>query len=254
MLVAGCGLAGLVASAAPASVQASMAQGASHPTADQIMQRWVDISSRSEKGELLTSLIAQQTAIQPAENLKSRAETLIDYEKGRTLLHMRSQRRGSTLSGFVDGRIISQDWTAFTWNSDIEATEAPVRSRANHEVDFRSRYSTRTYLGSSRVDGRRIHRVRLVAANEQQYPIERWFDANSGVLIKEFMKIAVDGIRRPIVIAFGDYRRVNGFLIPFRQVTTIGPVELELITHSVQTNVPIPLRRYYPGRKHIPGT
>ncbi|MEO1338823.1 MAG: hypothetical protein AAFV29_24485 [Myxococcota bacterium] len=214
-------------------------------TADEVLQRWVDVRSHPETGELPTTIIAEQVARLSSANLKARAETLIDYGATRMMQHVASQRMGSVFSGIVDDKYFSTSVLFGTYTKEGPAKEL-YRRLARHDSDFRERYAVRSYVGIESIDGRACYRLKLIARGQEDYPIDRWFDVKSGVLIQETTGRSSEGLRLPITVRFDDYRRIDGFLIPFQQVSTFGPYDIELTTTAVRTNVALSRERFVP--------
>ncbi|MEM7675129.1 MAG: hypothetical protein AAF449_03900 [Myxococcota bacterium] len=248
-LALGAGLVGATACATQPTAIATLTPATASvatPSADEILQRWVDVRSRQSTGELPTSIVAEQTSRLPAINLRARTRTLIDYQNNRMMQHISSQRFGSIYSGIVDGRVFSANVLGSVAYTEDKAKGASFRSRADHETDFREWYEARTYLGREKIDGRLCDGVRLVPANKGHQPVERWFDVETGVLRKELVGDSIDGLQLPVTVFYSDYRRVDGFLLPFKQVSEVGPESIVIITKSVQTNVELARDEFIP--------
>jgi len=239
------GLLSTAACATAPNVPMPASDEAAVPTADDILQRWLELRSRNGSGELPTTVMAKQMVRIPAINLKSRAETLVDYQNGRMMQHIATRRTGSIYTGVIDGRVFSVNAFDIVYADDADK-RASLRSRAHHETDFREWYGHRKYVGREKMNGRITHRIKLVPADTNYQPVERWFDVKTGVLVREEMGQSVEGNQLPVTITYDDYRRVDGFLLPFREVSVVGPQLVEFTTKSVQTNITLPKSRFMP--------
>lgn len=108
----------------------------------------------------------------------------------------------------------------------------------NSLARWRETFKKVEYLGEATVDGKPS--LKLAATTQDDYVVTFNFDEASALLL--MMEFPVDTATggRLEEVRFGDYRRVDAVLFPFRQVRKgVGP-ELTLIFKTVEHNADIP--------------
>jgi hypothetical protein len=108
--------------------------------------------------------------------------------------------------------------------------DAPVR--------WRELYPKVELLGSEAVDGAPCWKLRLQPSDGDP---ETWYvDQTSHLLVKATMTLTHAMGEIPVECTFGDYRPVDGVLLPFRSTQKMLTQEMRTVVSSVETNVEIP--------------
>ena len=146
--------------------------------------------------------------------------------------------RGDNITAF-DG---SAGWLGNTGRPprDMSAAETDA---ARLDADFRFPFHVREIFNSFRVttadkiDGRET--LRVVARNEGQPPVLLFFDAQSGLLVRQVRYAETPLGRNPTQIDYADYRDADGVKIPFRWTVARPNGRFSIQIEEVQQNVPI---------------
>ena len=95
---------------------------------------------------------------------------------------------------------------------------------------------------SEKIDGHDT--VHLVARNEGKPPVELWFDAQSGFLVRMRRYADTPIGMNPTEIDYRDYKDSGGVAIPFRWTVARPGTRFEIKIDSVEQNVPIEASRF----------
>jgi len=125
-----------------------------------------------------------------------------------------------------------------------ERAEALLHGKFNAEVNWRDVFKSAETTGVETVDGKTCYKVVLTPKSGP--PITRWFDKDSGLLMKQSMtsKTPMGEIQSESI--YSDYRKEGDVLVSHKQVTHVATMELVTSIDSVQTNPEIPKEKFDP--------
>jgi len=95
---------------------------------------------------------------------------------------------------------------------------------------------------SEPIDGRDA--THLIARNEGRPPAELWFDAQSGLLLRQLRFAETILGRNPTRVDYADYRAVDGVMVPFRWTVARPGGSFTIQIDETQHNVPIDDSRF----------
>ncbi len=146
--------------------------------------------------------------------------------------------RGDSITAF-DGH---DGWTAGGGRPprDMSSAESEA-ARLDADLRFPARLSRmfkefRT-APAEKVDGRET--LRVVAKNEGQPPVELWFDAQSGLLVRLVRYAETPLGRNPTQIDYADYRDADGVKVPFRWTVARPSGAFTIKVDELKQNVPV---------------
>ncbi|MBZ5637829.1 MAG: c-type cytochrome [Acidobacteriia bacterium] len=93
-----------------------------------------------------------------------------------------------------------------------------------------------------KIEGRDANHV--IAMNEGRPPVDLWFDAESGLLVRMMRYSETILGRSPTRIDYADYRDADGVKIPYRWAISRPSGRFEIRVDDVQQNVPIEGSRF----------
>jgi len=190
------------------------------PSADQILDRYLEALGGAQRLGALTSFTAKGTYMGYADTEKRAIEIFAKAPAQRTTIIRTGNGDHTTV---FDGRA---GWSA------VPLTDRPVpllpltggdleAARLDAELSFPSgikKTLTNLRAGFSTIDDREV--FALQAATERRLPVKLYFDKKSALLVRlvRYSDSAVGLI--PTQIDFTDYREVGGVKMPIRWTTT----------------------------------
>ncbi len=101
---------------------------------------------------------------------------------------------------------------------------------------WKEQFEKLEYTGTGEVDGARCHMLHLTPAGGE--PETRYYDATSGLHVRTEALLDMEGHAVPGVLSYGDYREVDGVLLPHSTREALADMEeivtkLDEIVHGV---------------------
>ncbi|HCY75342.1 MAG TPA: hypothetical protein DHV28_05435 [Ignavibacteriales bacterium] len=109
-------------------------------------------------------------------------------------------------------------------------TEASMELMLNPE-NFGIKLS---YEGAEKIDGKDVNKIKMTLPSGIRW--FAYFDAESGLKIKEQKELQTQMGLVEQVITFGDYTEVDGIKYPFKLIQSFGPQSVEMTVSSVKVN------------------
>jgi hypothetical protein len=81
--------------------------------------------------------------------------------------------------------------------------------------------------------------VRVIARNEGAPPFEFWFDAETGLLVRQRRYVETALGRNPTEVTYADYREVDGVKVPFRWTVARPSGRFTVQVDEMKQNVPV---------------
>lgn len=197
-------------------------------TAEQILDRYVEATGGRARYEKLQSQASTAVIEVQGKNIKSRVE-MYQATGGRSYVASELPGAGKMEQGTADG---------IAWEKSVirgpRIKSGAELASALREADLRSRIDWRRYYPKVELAGTEIVDVsdcyKVVLTPAEGKPETRYFDRNTGLLVKSSRTVSTQMGEIPAETRFSDYRKVDGILTPFRleqkllnmvQVTTI---------------------------------
>ena len=213
------------------------AQDAAAPTADQIVDKYIEASGGRAAWEKLSSRVSKGTVTVPAANVSGPVE--IDEKAPNRLLVSVTISGSVFLQGF-DGKA---GWSEDPQNglqeqTGAELTEVKREADFYRALDLRKLYAKLRVAGTEKV-GERTAYVLEASLPEGGNPDRIYFDAQTGLPIRVITQHHnLDGSVEDFQENFGDYRTVDGVKIPFAVEQSDSQlafsIKLEEVRHNVE--------------------
>lgn len=215
------------------------------PSAEQVLDKYIDAIGGVSRLASLTSFVAKGTYLGYGEAEKSPVEIVAKAPSQRTtVIHA----LGGDSTTTFDGRA---GWIA------VPETDSPVPLRpltggdlegARLDADLSFPTRLKQVLGNWRgavpttLDDRDVFVIQGTSPGRS--PVKLYFDATSGLLVRIVRYTDTPVGRNPTQIDYADYRDVAGVKMPFRWIVAwqSGHATFELT--SVQPNVPVDAARF----------
>ena len=121
--------------------------------------------------------------------------------------------------------------------SAAEADAVRLDADLRFPADVKKMFTEFRVRPTEKIDGHDA--VRVVARNEGKPPVELWFDAQSGLLVRLQRYAETLLGRNPTRIDYADYRDADGVKIPFRWTVARPSGKFTIQIDGVQQNVPV---------------
>ena len=210
-----------------------VAATAALPTADQVLAKYAQavgaealekVTSRVQKGQLL-GFGGREMPIEVFDKAPDKRLSVMQTPRGEMITAYDGNR------GWLTGREGPQPMSA------AEAEAARLDADLRFPLDVKRLFTAFAVRSSETIDGRDA--VLLLARNEGQPPLKLYFDAQTGLLLREerYADTALGYL--PTRIDYADYRDVDGVKVPFRWTLARPGGRFTIQVDSTQQNVPI---------------
>jgi hypothetical protein len=118
-----------------------------------------------------------------------------------------------------------------------ENDAARIDARFALAKDLKSLFGQLRTRPGEPVDGHAT--VRVVARNEGAPPFEFWFDADTGLLVRQRRYVETALGRNPTEVTYADYRDVDGIKVPFRWTVARPSGRFTVQVDEIKQNLPV---------------
>lgn len=238
------GLSSLALAAALGPV-AAQPQDDRAPSAESILEGHVEaLGGRAALAEIKTRVSRGSMLVKSMDSYN--VLTLWESASQDRLQHAQSEILGNQYEGSRKG---------IAWTSSLMAgsrilkgqdraralREAPLGAAAAWRIDFQQV----EYLGTQTVEKIDCHVVRLIPKEGE--PERRFYGSASRLHVRTEALLSIEGSRVPAVLTYGDYRPVDGVLVPFQRGQKFGDIDESILRlESVVHNVELPKELFTP--------
>lgn len=231
-------------SVSAAIVFASIASAQSAPTAEQILDRYLEATGgRAAHQKVRTEIMKAVTEVK-AQGIAGPTES---YRDGKNY-YMAMEIKGA-------GKIEYGAYNGIVWeNSAIMGPRIKTGAeRAFYEreamldkdLNWRDIYASVELTGDGDVEGKPAHRI-VLTPKDGGKPETRYYDKTSGLLLKSTVITPSPMGEIPADQFFLEYREYGGLKLPYKSVTKMGATEMTVTVTSLEFNKPIPASRFQP--------
>ncbi len=229
--------------AGPEETQAQKAEAPSMDAkAKKVWDRSIEVTmSENAEDEWVESVRLEGTMSIPAQSISATMNVLIAPNRGfRALVELPGM--GAFESG-VSGDV--------AWSNDmmsgpriLEGEEAKQMFREMDlyaDLHWDQYYQSITYMGEETVtlpDGTEIKAQKLELVDIEDGEVsKRWFSNESGYVVKtETTTAGPGGVKIPATTYTMDYREVNGIMMPFKTISSTGPIQQVMEFTNIEVN------------------
>lgn len=218
--------------------------------ADAVLERAIEAGwgEAGEERSVKTVVISASFAV-PAQNITAEVKSWNNTENGDMRTEIIIPGFGTEMQGVKDGTVWAN--SAITGPRLLEGDEAKEMLRQADfysDLEYKTQFTSREFLGTEEVDGRECKKVRVTRAGEQN-PETRWYDAESGLLVKQMSKTATQMGEIEGTTMFSDYRDVEGtpgLKVPFKTTVSAMGMQQVITIKSIEINGEIPADTFAP--------
>jgi hypothetical protein len=222
----------------PAEQSSPKSASAATPTADQILDNYIQATGGRAAWGKVTSRVSKGTVDLPSMNVSGTVEV---REKAPNRVLITVAVGGSVFTQGFDGTV---GWSEDPQNGLREQTGpelAETKRDADfyHALDFRKLYSKISLAGSEKVGDKSAYVIEA-SPPEGGDPDKVYFDPQTGLLIRAVTQHHnPDGTVEPFTEDFEDYRTQDGITIPFTVHQTNSQMSFTIKIDEVHQNVPL---------------
>jgi outer membrane lipoprotein-sorting protein len=205
------------------------------PTADQILDRYIEASGGREAWKKLTTRVSKGTIEIPAANMSGTIEV---HEKAPDMMIVTVTVGGNSFQQGFDGKVA---WSNDPQNglrelSGDELAETKRDADFYRPLDMRSLYKKFAATGSEKIGDRETYVLEATAA-EAAEPDKIYFDAQTGLPVRVITQRHTDEGVTPFQEDISDYREVDGIKMPFSVHQSNSQSEFTITFTEIQHNV-----------------
>ncbi|ANM29398.1 hypothetical protein ABI59_07060 [Acidobacteria bacterium Mor1] len=207
------------------------------PTAEQIIDRSVEATGGKAAYEKLKNRMIKATFSLPAQGITG-AATIYETDDNRNYTVIEIPQLGKIEQG-SDGDVMWEN-TPFSGPSIVEGSMLEQRKREsmfNWELNWKEHYPSAETVGKVDVKGKPAWEVKLTP--ESGSPVSRFYDVESGMLVKSSAVMETPMGEMPSISYFEDVRELNGRKVPFKVVQEAAGMQQVLVLEEVQENIEI---------------
>jgi hypothetical protein len=218
------------------------AAGQALPTGDAVLARYVEAMGGVAAFDAIRNRVTHARMEIPATNV-SLALTIYAAAPADLYTLVESEATGRVESGVSGGVAWERSASRGPGVKDGAEREDALRDAIfDRLAHWREHLKSAQCVGTSDVNGVPAHRV--VVTPKSGSPQTMYFDGDSGLLVRVETTVTSAAGVIAVVAEPGDYRRVDGILVPFRSRMTVMGQERVVTVEQVEHNVAMPADRF----------
>ncbi len=207
------------------------------PTADQIIDKYVQALGGKAAIEKVNSRVTKGSLEIPAVGVSGTVET---YEKGPNKAITIATIPGvGVIQEAYDGSVAWSDnpMTGLRDKSGVELANAKLEAELHKAVKLKQLYPTITLKGKEKVGEKDVY---VIEATPKEGSVEKWyFDAQTGLMIRTDTTQESPEGKVPTEIYIDEYKDVDGVKVPVTLRISTPMYVINVKTQEVKHNVPV---------------
>jgi hypothetical protein len=227
-----------------ALVFASLATAQKAPSAEQILDRYIEVTGGRAAHEKVRSEVMKAVTEVKAQGISGPTES---YRDGKNYyMWMEIQGAGKIEYGSFNG-IVWENSAIMGPRIKTGEEKAFYEREAllDKDLNWRDIYRSAVLDGEETVDGKACYKIVLIPKDSDK-PETRCYEKTSGLLMKSVVITPSPMGDIPAEQRFFDYKDVSGVKVPHRNVTKMGAAEMTVTITGIEFNKPIPASRFQP--------
>jgi hypothetical protein len=227
---------------APAPPSTPLAPKTDLPSAESVMQRFLDATGGAKAYDAVKTQVSSGTFSMPAQGITgtikiytaapAKSYSVVDIQNVGKIEDGCDGKIAWETSGMMGSRIKTGDEAA----ADLRASAMDIHT------NWKKYYKSAVVAGTDTIDGKTCYRV-VMTPNEGA-PETDWYDKDSGLLLKEAATYNTPMGDVPVEISVSDYRKEGDLLIPFHTSNKLASQVFEIVLDKVELNPDIPDGRF----------
>jgi hypothetical protein len=207
------------------------------PTADQIIEKYVQAVGGKAAIEKINSQVAKGTLEIPAAGLTGSVEI---YKKGPNKLVTIASIAG--LGEIKEGYDGTTAWSANPMTglrdkAGVELANAKLEAELHRDIKLKQLYPTMVVKGKDKVGDKDVY---IVEATPKEGSVEKWyFDAQTGLLLRTDSTQESPEGSVPVEVYIDEYKEFDGVKMPVSTRISTPTYVITVKTPDVKNNVPV---------------
>jgi hypothetical protein len=213
------------------------------PTAEQILDRFVQVTGGQEAYAKVRSEVTSETVELKAQGIKGKLATY-RLASGESYMAMEIEGAGKIEQGITGG--VSWENSAMTGPRVRTGEEKSISIRAaliDRDSQWRNHFSKTEFTGEETVEGVVCYKL-VLTPKEGSRTETRFYEKESGLLKRTTMVMPTQMGDLPITVTLSGYKDFGGFKRPSLNVTSMAGTEIVMTTSAVEYNTEIPADRF----------
>lgn len=246
-------VAGLLVAAGSVSAQNTPAKPVEKPAApaaeaaadlmsgEEVMERYLKVTGGREAYEAVKSVTLTGT-LEMGMGMTGKMKVYV-LSSGKMRSDMTIEGVGEITSG-TDGETVWSD-NPMQGPRILEGSERDMTlqsSRIADEANWRERYKKVETVGVEMVNSKPAYKVEITPKEGSKRVA--YYDKESGLLVKQTMKMESQMGEMPVEVFISDYKTVGGVMFPFKTRTLVMTQEMVATFDSVEVNTEIPAEKF----------
>lgn len=214
------------------------------PTAEAVVDRYIEVTGGRAAYEKRKSEIATGTVEFAAQGLKG---TLSRYAEAPDKLYTEFEFEG--VGKFESGAADGVAWEKSNLlgprvKSGVERSQSLREAAFNHELRWKDLYQKAETAGVETVNGEECYKVIFTPADGK--PETNYYSKKTGLLVKAQLLSVTQMGEFPVEEDVSDYKEFDGVRLPTKMVQRAAGQEISMTIETVKTNQEIPAERFDP--------
>jgi hypothetical protein len=223
---------------------AELAPAQNLPSAESILDRYVEVTGGRAAYEKHTSEVLTGSITFPAQGLKGRI-TRYSAPPDREYSLVEIEAIGKIESGVYNSRAWEKSVILGPRIKDgVEKEQALREAHFNGPLEWRKLYVKVELQGVRSIDGEDCYELVLTPAKGN--PEHQFFSAKTGLLRRTTMVGVTQMGDVDIVVDVSDYKKFGGILFPTRSTQKAAGQEIEIVIERIGVDEPIPASQFDP--------
>ena len=212
------------------------------PTGDKVLEDYIEATGGRAAYEKMHNCTIEGKMEMSPMGVKGTIK-LWAAEPNKSYMEMTIEGMGTGREG-MNGDVV---WTMSDMQgssvADGEVRDSKLRDATfNSELKWKDIYKSVECVGIEKVDDRDCYKV--VKTPPTGKPQTSYYDVETKLLVKKDSVVSTEMGEIPIESFSSDYRKVDGVMIPHKEVVKVGAVEQTLVFDKIETNVKMAEKRF----------
>lgn len=221
---------------------ASLAFGQGAPTAQSVLDRYVEVTGGQAAYGKVKTMTATGTMEIQGQNVRGEVRMYradgSKYYQVVDLPGIGKQEDGSNGTVVWDKTVLGPRIKTGTEKFLATCASGALSEYGRGALEKDSCYSKVEYVGEETINGKAVHRLRLTP--KEGKPEDHYFEKDTGLLLKTRMILPSPMGEIPITVTVVEYRKVEGITTPVKLKNEMGAVAMVLAFQTVKFNETIP--------------
>jgi Protein of unknown function (DUF620) len=218
------------------------AQAQSLPKGEEILDKFAEVTGEKDAREKIKNRVEKGTMEIGGVGIKG---PLAIYSAAPNKMYFEADLAGfGKVEEGTDGTVAwgTNPATGPRVKEGVERDSFLRRADFYRDIDWRKQYKKAECTGEEAVEGKPCYKVKLTSTDGQERT--QYYDKSTGLLVKATGTEKTEMGDIPVDALIGDYKKVDGVLLPFKVRQKILTNEITITLDKIEHNVKLPENRF----------